>query len=181
MAEILLYYGTSEGQTERIADHVAEELRAGGHDVTVANADATAADPQDYDGVLLGASVHRGSHQRPVERFARDYSADLDAMPSGFFSVSLSAASEDGSGRADARRVRDEFLETVGWTPDVTTTVAGALKYSEYGWITRFVMKRIARTEGGDTDTSRDYEYTDWDAVDAFADEFSALFEADAT
>ena len=31
-------------------------------------------------------------------------------------------------------------------------------------------MKRIARAQGGDTDTALDYEYTDWPAVDAFAD-----------
>lgn len=31
-------------------------------------------------------------------------------------------------------------------------------------------MKRlIARRDGGGTDTSRDYEYPDWDAVDTFA------------
>jgi len=33
-------------------------------------------------------------------------------------------------------------------------------------------MKRIARKSGGDTDTSRDYEYTDWAAVDDFAQRF---------
>jgi menaquinone-dependent protoporphyrinogen oxidase len=34
-------------------------------------------------------------------------------------------------------------------------------------------MRRISRKEGGDTDTSRDYEYTDWAAVDRFAAEFA--------
>ena len=38
-----------------------------------------------------------------------------------------------------------------------------------------FVMRRIVSKEGGDTDTSRDYEYTDWAAVDAFAREFVAV------
>ena len=30
-------------------------------------------------------------------------------------------------------------------------------------------MRRIAAKEGGDTDTSRDYEYTEWKAVEAVA------------
>jgi menaquinone-dependent protoporphyrinogen oxidase len=38
-------------------------------------------------------------------------------------------------------------------------------------------MKRIARKEGGPTDTSRDYEYTDWEAVDRFADAFAAKLQ----
>ncbi len=34
-------------------------------------------------------------------------------------------------------------------------------------------MKRIAAKAGGDTDTTRDYEYTDWSAVNKFALDFS--------
>ncbi|MCC2662695.1 MAG: hypothetical protein K0S35_617 [Geminicoccaceae bacterium] len=30
-------------------------------------------------------------------------------------------------------------------------------------------MRLIVWREGGDTDDSRDYDYTDWDAVDGFA------------
>jgi menaquinone-dependent protoporphyrinogen oxidase len=50
--------------------------------------------------------------------------------------------------------------------------VAGALPYTRYNFLIRFMMRRIVKTEGGDTDTSRDYEYTDWAAVDRFAAEF---------
>jgi menaquinone-dependent protoporphyrinogen oxidase len=35
-------------------------------------------------------------------------------------------------------------------------------------------MKRIAKKSGGDTDTSRDYEYTDWAALDRFLEQFAA-------
>ena len=31
------------------------------------------------------------------------------------------------------------------------------------------MMRLIVGAAGGDTDTSRDYEYTDWQAVDRFA------------
>ena len=32
----------------------------------------------------------------------------------------------------------------------------------------RLIMKRIARKAGGPTDTSHDYEFTDWLAIDRF-------------
>jgi menaquinone-dependent protoporphyrinogen oxidase len=35
-------------------------------------------------------------------------------------------------------------------------------------------MRFIVRMARGDTDTSRDYEYTDWSAVERFASEFAA-------
>jgi menaquinone-dependent protoporphyrinogen oxidase len=37
----------------------------------------------------------------------------------------------------------------------------------------RFVMKWIAKKAGAETDTSRDYEYTNWAALDSFTNEFA--------
>lgn len=39
------------------------------------------------------------------------------------------------------------------------------------------MMKRIAAEATGDTDTSRDYEYTDWNEVEAFTDDVAAFVE----
>jgi menaquinone-dependent protoporphyrinogen oxidase len=38
-------------------------------------------------------------------------------------------------------------------------------------------MKTITRRRGGPTDTSQDYEYTDWDAVDRFAEDLAEALE----
>jgi len=40
--------------------------------------------------------------------------------------------------------------------------VAGALKYTEYDFMKRILMSLIAQRNGADTDTTHDYEYTDW-------------------
>ncbi len=40
--------------------------------------------------------------------------------------------------------------------------------------IERMLMKRIAAQAGGDTDTSRDHEYTDWKDLAAFTRRFAA-------
>ena len=56
----------------------------------------------------------------------------------------------------------------------MTKVVAGALPFTKYGWLKRLVMLRIARKQlGTDLDTRRDYEYTDWKDVRAFARDFS--------
>jgi len=49
--------------------------------------------------------------------------------------------------------------------------VAGALSYTKYNFLVRFVMKRIAKAQGASTDTSRDHELTDWEALDHIVDE----------
>jgi menaquinone-dependent protoporphyrinogen oxidase len=63
----------------------------------------------------------------------------------------------------------ERFVEKCGWRPARIELIAGALQYSKYNFLIRYVMRRITKKEGGDTDTSRDYEYTDWAAVDRFA------------
>jgi menaquinone-dependent protoporphyrinogen oxidase len=37
------------------------------------------------------------------------------------------------------------------------------------------VMKRIAAKAGGDTDATRDYEYTDWQDLRGFTEQFGLL------
>lgn len=66
------------------------------------------------------------------------------------------------------------FARDAGWTPHRIVLVAGALKYLEYDFLKRMIMRLIAKKEGRDTDTSKDYEYTDWEALRRFCDEFVA-------
>ncbi|MFC4542680.1 flavodoxin domain-containing protein [Halosolutus amylolyticus] len=177
MTRVLVAYGSSEGQTATIADRIGDVLGDEGHDATLVNLNhpPTGLDPGAYGGVIVGGSIHVGSHQAYVTDFVREQRSTLNRLPSAFFSVSLSSASDDPEARSAADDLVEEFLEDTGWDPDSTLAVAGALKYSEYGLLKRFVMRRIARKSGGDTDTSRDHEYTDWDAVETFAAEFGTL------
>ena len=68
----------------------------------------------------------------------------------------------------------DDFRAETGWRPKSTKAVAGALLYSKYNFLLRWIMKRISRQAGGTTDTSKDHEYTDWAALDRFVEEFVA-------
>ena len=104
--------------------------------------------------------------------------AELERLSAAFISVTLSEAGAEDPTRTEAERRRaagdvqkmiDDFIRESGWTPARTMPVAGALTYSKYNVLVRFIMKRISRKQGGPTDTSRDYEFTNWEAVDRFA------------
>lgn len=179
MPEFLICYGTGEGQTARVAERLAATLRDRGHEPTVVDLGAgpPARPVEDFDAALVGASLHYGRHQRAVRRFVHENRDALAARPSGFFQLSLATASDDPAERAAAAGLVDEFVEATGWQPDRVGLFGGALRYSQYGFLTRLVMKRIARKEGGATDTSRDHEYTDWAEVEAFARDFAAFAE----
>lgn len=174
MPNLLILYDTTEGQTARIARRMADVAADAGHRADARDLRQLPGDlPLDrFDGVILGASIHRGSHSRQATRFVRDHRSQLESVPSAFFSVSLSAAGATERQQHNARRCLDDFLRQVGWTPALTATFAGALLYREYGFLKRLLMKWIVSREGGDTDTSRNYEYTDWNRVADFTRQF---------
>ncbi|HET9034974.1 MAG TPA: flavodoxin domain-containing protein [Myxococcaceae bacterium] len=174
MAAVLVVYATRDGQTRKIAERIANVLRVRRHVVELLDA---ARAPRDVDlsrfqAVFIGSSVHAGGYLRPVVRFVQSHRAELERLPTLFFSVGLAILSILNDGRAQTMRLVDRLIAETGWHPRRIELVAGALPYSRYNFLIRFVMRRIARKEGMDTNTSRDYEYTDWAAVDRFAAEF---------
>ncbi|HKW49972.1 MAG TPA: flavodoxin domain-containing protein [Gemmatimonadaceae bacterium] len=176
---VLVLYGTSYGQTTRIAARIANRIEESGavvsfHDIRELRMDAHL---ESYDAVIIGASVIRGRHQRAVQEFVSQHCEMLNVLPTAFFSVSGSAASPDERGRADARRCAESFLRATHWRPAITELVGGAMAYTKYGPLLRWIMKQIAKRNHGPIDTSCDHEMTDWAQVMRFSDRFIALLD----
>ena len=179
MARILVVYGTGEGQTARVAARIGDVLADRAHDVTVTDIEdaGSAADPEEFDAVLVGSSIHVGAHHEAIREYVETSLSGASARPSAFFQLSLSSAVDDAERRAEAARYVDDLLEAADWHPDRIGLFGGALRYSKYGFLKRLLMKRIAKNATGDIDTSRDHEYTDWDEVEAFAADFAGFVE----
>lgn len=177
MANCLLYYGTSEGQTEKIAGVLASDLRELGHTVDLVRGPATV-EAAKYDAVIVGDSVHVGRFHRHTRRFVERHRTLLTLRPSAFYSVCLSVASKNEEDRDAGDQIGRRFLTTWGWEPWLYQTFAGALKNSRYGFVRRRLMQRIAAQSGYRTALHEDYEYTDWEAVHHFARAFGQLLDA---
>lgn len=181
MDRVGVFYATREGQARKVAERivgvlVARGLEAALHDV----ADAAAADVLALSGaaVLVG-SVHLGKHEPELVRFARAHRERLDAIPSAFVSVCNAEAAVEDMANTPAARVQaahhvgeqlHAFFAATGWHPAHVRPVAGALVYTHYNPLVRWVLRRIAKSEGLPTDTSRDHELTDWMSVEDFAE-----------
>jgi menaquinone-dependent protoporphyrinogen oxidase len=172
MARILVLYGTTDGHTARIARSIGDTLRTQGAEVDVLRAHQPGPDPNDYKAIIVAASVHASGYQRPVRTWVRTHAHALSSKPTAFVSVCLGVLQSDPDVQQEVRAIANRFLLSTEWRPTVTKIVAGALLYREYNWLKRWVMKRIVTKAGGDTDTSRNYEYTDWNDLRAFAEEF---------
>ena len=115
--------------------------------------------------------MHVGKHEKHVTEFVRKNRGELERLPSALVSVSLAAHGDP----EDAEGYVAKFEDQTGWRPAHVGLFAGALLYTQYGFLKRHLMKKIASDKGSlDTDTSRDYVYTEWDGVQRFTEDFLA-------
>ena len=171
--KLLIVYGTTEGQTRKIARYMEDVLQDAGHKVTIADATEEPPAPGDYDAILIGGSLHMHKYQSAVTHYITKHVSALNRIPGAFFSVCLAVASDMEDEHHEAEKITKDFLAQTGWKPLLTTQIAGALKYTQYDFFKRLIMKMIAKREGRTTDTSQDYEYTNWDAVKKFVIAFA--------
>jgi menaquinone-dependent protoporphyrinogen oxidase len=112
---IFIGNGTTEGQTAKIAD----VIRGHGHRAQVVNIQASDTSiPSSADGVIIGSSIHMGSHDRHVVRFVQDNLDTLEVVPSAFSSVSLAAHGDT----EEAEGYVPRFEEETGRRPGVLSS-----------------------------------------------------------
>jgi menaquinone-dependent protoporphyrinogen oxidase len=180
VSKVLILYGSSEGQTAKIARHIAGVIREKGCSVDVVDGRAVPAhfSLEPYTAAMIGASMHAGGYQGYIRRFVQRHVEELARIRTAFFSVSLTEAYPNPEEKVRLAQLMAEFMQKTGWHPQSVVSFAGALAYSKYGFLKRFVMQRIARAAGGSTDPTHDYEYTDWEAVTRFAETFVAALSS---
>ena len=165
MPRVLIAYATIEGHTGRIAARIAAGLERAGISASLHELEQAFPALDGYDGVMIGASVHYGHHPARLRSLLRAQADELARRPGAFFSVCMSGKDH----------YRNKFLRQCGWAPPHQATFRGALQYSKYGPIKRQVMRGFATMMGRDTDPSKDYDYTNWKAVEDFSTAFAGL------
>jgi menaquinone-dependent protoporphyrinogen oxidase len=173
---VLVLYASTHGHTAKIADRIGERLRE--HDVRVhvreVGTPGAHLEPAEFDGVIVGASIHLHHHQREVIDWIAEHRRTLNGCPSAFFSVSLTAADDTDEARASTREMIGDVIEETGWAPATTAAFAGAFQFREYNLPTRVLMHLIAQRHEDHVDVHQDIDYTDWAVVDRFAADFAA-------
>ena len=171
----LVVYASTHGHTAKIAARVADAIRGEGVDVDLRDvADADQAYPESYDLVVVAASIHKEHHQKQIVEWVASRREGLLDGRNVFLSVSLSAAEDTDEALAAPQRCIDMFCDESGWIPQRTERIAGCLQYREYDVFTRQLMRLLMRHMHHPTDASRDYDYTDWDALDRLGRELAA-------
>ena len=165
---ILIVYGTTEGQTRKIAEWTATHARERGHQVELRDSAAPISDLslKTFHAFIIAASVHQKHHQETITNFVIAHHELLNAKPSAFISVSLSAVLEEG--RTEAQKYVDRFTAMTEFHPHMTLLLGGALRFTEYDYFQEQIVKFIVMKRGGIPTRERDHEFTDWDTLAGF-------------
>lgn len=174
---IAVVYASHHGQTEKISQYLVERLRERGYSTQLTNVNNFSPSISGVDGVIYGGPVYRGKFPRSLTGWVESQKMVLDQLPTALFTVSLNAADPRPEARiADIDLIRQFRLET-GHSPRHTASFAGALKYRDYYWPLRLIMRNISKRAGGSTDMAANHEYTDWAQVDRFVHLFMESLE----
>jgi hypothetical protein len=82
VTKIYIPYATTEGQTAKIAEYIVDVIQAHGHEADAVDIKASGDSvPGGYDGVIVGASIHMGKHDKSVSDYVRKNRVRAGAQP----------------------------------------------------------------------------------------------------
>lgn len=176
MPQVLIAFSSGEGHTKKIAQHITGRLTKAGRPTALYDINAPAGPlPRRFETSIVAGSVHLGRHDEQLTRFVRDHHEALNARPSLFLSISLSAAGDDLADLQGAREAIESFLRKTWYKPRRKEMVAGGVHLSDTPWLKRQALKLALKRKGVEIPPSGEIDYTDWAALDAIIDDFLAL------
>ncbi|MEG9476775.1 menaquinone-dependent protoporphyrinogen IX dehydrogenase [Mannheimia indoligenes] len=172
MKTLILYF-TTDGQTKKIAERLAENIT---HEVELISLKDQAVNFAEKianaDQIVIGASIRYGHFNPLVYQFVERHYVALNQKKTAFYGVNLTARKENRSTPETNTYVR-KFLARVKWHPTDVEVFAGALLYPRYTWFDRMMIRFIMKITKGETDTRKEYEYTNWQQVENFGKKLS--------
>ena len=179
---ILIVLATRYGHTAKIVQELVNALKLLGHETIVVRAGRENPPKlekvaRDINCVILGGPLYMSRFPRVLSDFIEQYRDVLKPIPSAFFSVSLTVAYDDGKKKNAVHDIMEQFFAKNHWQPCRKASFAGALLYTHYGPLIRFIMRRISQSAGGGTNTHRDYIYTDWNEIPVFAQQIDSMIK----
>ncbi|PVX31687.1 protoporphyrinogen oxidase [Pasteurella langaaensis DSM 22999] len=167
----LILYSSHDGQTKKIAHFLAEQI--GNSDVADL-AQSAVKNLEEFDRIVIGASIRYGHFNKQLYQFIEKQTALLNSKNTAFFGVNLTARKE-GKNTPETNVYVRKFLQRISWQPKLAAVFAGALLYPQYHWFDRMMIQFIMKLTNGETDSSKEIEYTDWDKVKEFAESIKML------
>ena len=168
LMKTLILYSTRDGQTKKIANYIAGII----HENVDVKSITDMYELANYDRIIIGASIRYGHFNKALYKTLEKHTALLNQKTTA--GVNLTARKPEKSTPETNVYVR-KFLQRITWKPTMSAVFAGALFYPRYSFFDRIMIQFIMRITGGETDPTKEIEYTDWQKVRSFSEVFLQL------
>ena len=168
--KILIIYSSTDGHTKKICEVIKENLidKRELHLTSIENVSET--NVQFYDYIIIGASIRYGKHNRKVFDFIEKNLNIIEKKKNAFFSVNV-VARKNEKNTPETNPYIKKFLSKTRWKPKKLGVFAGKVDYPNYSFLNKQIIRFIMFITKGPIDTSKSFEFTNWDNVKKFAQE----------
>jgi menaquinone-dependent protoporphyrinogen oxidase len=175
MTRILIAYSSVDGHTQTIGEVLAQHLNAAGNQASVISIpDLNTATLDEFDKVVVGASIRYGNYRPELESFVIERAPQLNRKPSAFFTVNL-VARKAGRDTPETNPYVGRILRKTAWQPKAVAVFAGKLDYPRYRLVDRLIIQFIMWLTDGPTDPATAQDFTNWANVQEFARRIARL------
>ena len=164
-SKLLILYSTVDGHTKDICNYIYKKLKGRKKVSIISIEDSANYNLNDFEEIVIGASVRYGYHRKNVYKFIQQNIEKLDKVKTAFFSLNLTARKPEKSS-PETNPYVIKFLKKVKWEPTVKEVFAGRLDYPSLDKLNKLAILFIMFLTNGPKDTSKTYELTDWKKVD---------------
>ena len=168
----LIIYSSTDGQTKKICEAIRENFNNKEFIEILSLEDAFHLNINNYDQIILGASIRYGNYKSNLFKFIKNNIEILEIKNNAFFSVNVVARKKEKD-TPDTNPYIKKFLKKTDWRPKKIEVFAGKVDYPNYNFFNKLVIRLIMFITKGPTDISQSYEFTDWIKVKKFSKELS--------
>tara|TARA_B100000941_G_scaffold283867_1_gene253891 strand:+ start:53 stop:580 length:528 start_codon:yes stop_codon:yes gene_type:complete len=170
-----IIYSSTDGQTKKICEKIKENLLNNSEHIILSIENTSGFNFDDYDFIIVGASIRYGKHNSKVFDFVKNNLKLLRDKKNAFFSVNV-VARKPGKDTPQTNPYVKKFLNKTNWKPDILGVFAGKVDYPSYNFFNKQIIRFIMFITKGPTDVSQSYEFTNWEKVKEFALEINGKF-----
>ncbi len=170
----LIVYSTTDGQTKKICEIIKNSsINKNSYEI-LSLEEAFDKEIEKYEQIIIGASIRYGRHSSKVYKFIKNNKHILEKKKNAFFSVNVVARKPEKN-TPDTNPYIKKFLKKTNWRPKKLGVFAGKIDYPKLNFINKNVIRLIMFITNGPTNVNNTYEFTDWQSVEKFTNEFDLM------
>lgn len=172
-----LYYATHDGHSAKIAQFLETKLCGLGVDAEAVNLSREfphVGELASPDACVVLAAIRYGHPLESATRLMKMLAPLTPMKPVVVLLVNLTARKPQKRSATTNSYLR-KWLARTGVRPILAEAIPGKLNYPIYRWFDRLMIQFIMTLTGGPTDPKAVVDFTDWDRLDALAQEIAAL------